>query len=111
MGKKAAKKDTGDKAAPVIQEVLLFMPFWTEKQSSTSSFYGLITNYYNITYVYGLQEAHHKPLLLSSERDNWVVLDFRLLNWKYMNFEKKYKDDTHVFTIKVGKLICQHFID
>jgi hypothetical protein len=29
-----------------------------------------------------------------------VVLNFNLLNWKYMNFSERFRDNTHVFTIK-----------
>ena len=32
--------------------------------------------------------------------DNYVLLDFRLLTWKYMNFSMKFSDHTHIFTIK-----------
>lgn len=28
------------------------------------------------------------------------MLDFKLLNWKYMNFCMKFKDSTYIFTIK-----------
>jgi hypothetical protein len=24
-----------------------------------------------------------------ADRENWVILDFKLLNWKYMNFQMK----------------------
>lgn len=29
------------------------------------------------------------------------MLDFKLINWKYMNFKMKFKDTDHIFTIKV----------
>ena len=41
------------------------------------------------------------PKLLQSERDSFVILDFKLLNWKYMNFSMKFRESTHIFTIKV----------
>jgi hypothetical protein len=30
-----------------------------------------------------------------------VILDFKLLNWKFMNFKMKFKDSTYIFSIKV----------
>ncbi len=48
----------------------------------------------------------------------WVYLDFKLLNWKFMNFKAKFKESTYIFSIKKllqarhGKLedlkICFH---
>lgn len=32
--------------------------------------------------------------------DPMVIIEFRLLNWKYMNFSQRFKDSTYVFTIK-----------
>lgn len=32
--------------------------------------------------------------------ENWVRIDFKLLNWKFMNFTMKLKEDTYIFTIK-----------
>ncbi len=37
--------------------------------------------------------------------DNYVLLDFRMLTWKYLNFSMKFRDDTHIFTIK--KLLAE----
>ena len=37
--------------------------------------------------------------------DSYVLLDFRMLNWKYMNFAQKFRDETHIFTIK--KLLAE----
>ena len=32
--------------------------------------------------------------------DHYVKLEFKLLNWKYMNFTMKFREDTHIFSIK-----------
>jgi hypothetical protein len=37
---------------------------------------------------------------LPTSLDNYVYLDFRMLNWKYMNFVQKFRDTTHIFTLK-----------
>ena len=29
-----------------------------------------------------------------------IILDFKLINWKYMNFTMKVKENTHIFSIK-----------
>eukprot|EP01032_Pedospumella_encystans_P010122 gene10122-11859_t len=33
-------------------------------------------------------------------RENWVNIQFKLLNWKFMNFSMKFRENTHVFTLK-----------
>lgn len=33
-------------------------------------------------------------------KENWVNIDFKLLNWKFMNFQMKFKESTHIFSIK-----------
>lgn len=40
------------------------------------------------------------PAASTTSLDTFVILDFKLLNWKYMNFTQKFRDSTHVFTIK-----------
>ena len=42
-----------------------------------------------------------QPLVLLPDKENWVILDFRLSNWRYMNFTATVRDTTHIFTIKV----------
>jgi len=32
--------------------------------------------------------------------EKFVKVDFKLLNWHYMNFQMKLKEETHIFTIK-----------
>ena len=32
--------------------------------------------------------------------DNFLDLEFRMLNWKYMNFRQRFKETTNIFTIK-----------
>jgi len=39
-----------------------------------------------------------KPILV--DKDLWVYLDFKLLNWKFMNFKAKCKESTYIFSIK-----------
>ena len=46
----------------------------------------------------GDEEEKAPPPMMSL--DNFVMLDFKLLNWKYMNFTQKFRDTTHIFTIK-----------
>lgn len=48
------------------------------------------------------RESDFKPQLMPTERDSFVMVDFKLLNWKYMNFKMKFRDTTHIFTIKVA---------
>jgi len=50
-------------------------------------------------------ETEAVPTASSMTLDNWVIIDFKLLNWKYMNFSQKFRDTTHIFTIK--KLLCE----
>ena len=45
--------------------------------------------------------SNNKPTILPEDREKWVILDFRLLNWKYMNFTKKMPVNSHIFSIKV----------
>ena len=37
--------------------------------------------------------------------DNYVLLDFRMLTWKYMNFSMKFREETRIFTLK--KLLAE----
>eukprot|EP01031_Cornospumella_fuschlensis_P036287 gene36287-44021_t len=32
--------------------------------------------------------------------ENWIRIEFKLLNWKFMNFSMKFFENTNVFTIK-----------
>ncbi|CAM9187274.1 unnamed protein product [Discosporangium mesarthrocarpum] len=38
--------------------------------------------------------------MLVPDNDNWVTLDLKLLNWKYLDFKYCVRTKTHVFTIK-----------
>ena len=40
------------------------------------------------------------PQLLEADRENYVILAFNLLNWAFMNFQQKFTENTHIFTIK-----------
>lgn len=40
------------------------------------------------------------PRIYPGERDNWMIVDFKLINWKFMNFRVKLREDTRIFTIK-----------
>lgn len=44
--------------------------------------------------------APKSSTLQFADRENWVILDFKLLNWKYMNFQMKFRENTHIFSIK-----------
>ena len=46
------------------------------------------------------EPAESGPKLLPQNRENYIYIDFRLLNWKYMNFKQKFSETTHIFTIK-----------
>jgi len=48
----------------------------------------------------GEKEGGFTPQVLPSSSDMWVMLEFKLLNWKYMNMSMKFRDTTHIFTIK-----------
>jgi hypothetical protein len=42
-----------------------------------------------------------KPTLVPTERDTFVMLRFKLISqWDFLNFEQKFRDSTHIFTIK-----------
>ena len=43
-------------------------------------------------------EAKEEPIPLVL--DNFLDLEFRMLNWKYMNFRQRFKETTNIFTIK-----------
>ena len=38
--------------------------------------------------------------VIQVDPDMWVKLDFKLLNWKYMNFSAKVRDNSRVFSLK-----------
>lgn len=40
------------------------------------------------------------PPVYVPKRDPWINIEFKLLNWKFMNFSMRFRDDTHLFTIK-----------
>lgn len=44
--------------------------------------------------------VYNSPLKRSFWCFDRVNIDFKLLNWKYMNFQMKFKEDTRIFTIK-----------
>ena len=46
------------------------------------------------------EEGEETAPLPVTSLDTFVILEFKLLNWKYMNFTQKFRDSTHVFTIK-----------
>jgi hypothetical protein len=47
-----------------------------------------------------------KTTILQKSRNRYVILDFKLLNWKYMNFTKQFDENTYVFAVKVCRLDC-----
>ena len=48
-------------------------------------------------------EAKEEPIPLVL--DNYLQLEFRMLNWKFMNFGQRFKETTNIFTIK--KLLAE----
>lgn len=40
------------------------------------------------------------PQIIETDRENYIILSFNLLNWEFMNFEQKFNEKTHIFTIK-----------
>lgn len=47
--------------------------------------------------------------MLQPDRVKYVILDFKLLTWKYMNFTKKFDENTRIFTVKVSAVrVCIH---
>ena len=40
------------------------------------------------------------PRIYPGDRDNWMIVEFKLINWKFMNFRQKLREDTRLFTIK-----------
>jgi hypothetical protein len=35
------------------------------------------------------------------KRESWINIEFKLLNWKFMNFAQRFRtEETHLFTIK-----------
>ena len=45
--------------------------------------------------------AAKTPAVQLGDRENWAILDFKLLNWKYMNFTMKVRADIIWF-------LCSH---
>eukprot|EP01038_Epipyxis_sp_PR26KG_P009054 gene9054-12212_t len=37
---------------------------------------------------------------LPTIRENWVQINFKLIDWRFMNFSMKFKENTRIFTIK-----------
>ena len=50
-------------------------------------------------------EAEEKPQAPPPILDKVVILEFKLLNWKYMNFSMQFRETTNVFSIK--KLLAE----
>jgi hypothetical protein len=42
-----------------------------------------------------------QPLVLQSKAE-WVELSFKLPNWPFLNFKKKMRTSTHLFTISLA---------
>jgi hypothetical protein len=49
----------------------------------------------------------YKTTVLQKSKNRYVILDFKLLNWKYMNFTKQFDENTYVFAVKVCRLAHQ----
>ena len=69
--------------------------------SSTAGNFRGIIDWCKISYFSTIIMSTDRSAVSFSDRDNWVILDFKLLNWKYMNFQMKFRENTHVFSIKV----------
>ena len=48
----------------------------------------------------GRQTVEEAPTVIQIDPDLWVNIEFKLLNWKYMNFSTKVRDNSRVFTLK-----------
>ncbi len=46
------------------------------------------------------QEEVEPPKKAPPVIEHLIKIDFKLLNWKFMNFSMKFKEDTYIFTIK-----------
>ena len=71
-------------------------------------------------------ETKSDPPPIVQDHDNWyekhffmfllytwrrVIVEFKLLgNWTYMNFEKRLKDTTYIFTLKVLNKCADNFV-
>jgi hypothetical protein len=40
------------------------------------------------------------PPVYVPKREPWINIEFKLLNWKFMNFSQHFREDTRLFTIK-----------
>ncbi|CAN0123726.1 unnamed protein product, partial [Scytosiphon promiscuus] len=47
-----------------------------------------------------------EPLLVMPSDEEWVTLDLKLLNWKFLDFKHRARTTTHIFTIK--NLLLEH---
>ncbi|CAM9502411.1 unnamed protein product [Hapterophycus canaliculatus] len=47
-----------------------------------------------------------EPVLVMPSDEEWVTLDLKLLNWKFLDFKHRARTTTHIFTIK--NLLLQH---
>ena len=48
----------------------------------------------------GRQPVEEAPTVIQIDPDLWVKIEFKLLNWKYMNFSTKVRDNSRVFALK-----------
>ncbi|CAM9623931.1 unnamed protein product, partial [Ectocarpus sp. 12 AP-2014] len=47
-----------------------------------------------------------EPALAMPSDEEWVTLDLKLLNWKFLDFKHRVRTTTHIFTIK--NLLLEH---
>ena len=48
----------------------------------------------------GRKPVGEAPTVIQIDPDLWVKIEFKLLNWKYMNFSTKVRDNSRVFALK-----------
>ncbi len=48
----------------------------------------------------GDREGGNEPQLIETDRENYIILSFNLLNWAFMNFQQKFTEKTYMFTVK-----------
>ncbi|CAM9357795.1 unnamed protein product, partial [Pylaiella littoralis] len=47
-----------------------------------------------------------EPALAMPSDEEWITLDLKLLNWKFLDFKHRARTSTHIFTIK--NLLLEH---
>lgn len=53
----------------------------------------------------GREPVGEAPTIIQIDPDLWVKLEFKLLNWNYMNFSTKVRDNSRIFALK--KLLAE----